>query len=221
MVTEIELSGELNTGIIPGGKLAVRLKQTWGDRATEYAETIEDTISLSREAIEDRCVTDPRVGDVFASTLERVVRVGDTFYRAALARLVSAAFDDAAIDEVEILADQITQLTPVDVRLLAAIYSDDAQPGQRVVLYYLDGSGPELANEQVEVALERLASFGFVERELRSQDPPEPIEQTVGSTRRRSTGFRDKFGQRVRTNWNATAWGVRAFELCLAHRRCE
>jgi hypothetical protein len=204
---ELEIGVELSTGILPGGTFTAKLRRTWDNRASALAAQLVDESGLSLEQIERVVLENDRLADVLANTSDRVVRVGDAFYRAALGRLVAAALrGDVAIDRAEELVDQLLTLDGSTVRVMAAIYGglEQARNDGRAVEVERIARAAGIAESELQVALSRLAAGGFVERTFdvqteipRSGDDPAESE--------------------VIAAYESTDWGRSAYEVCMRH----
>lgn len=127
--TEIELAVEIGTGLLPGGKLSAKVRRTWQQRSDDFKDQLLAGTKMSLEAIEDACLEDDRLADLFVRSVDRVTKVGDVFYREALGAAVSAALsENANVDDCEELIDQLLVLDATCLRILADAYEPSVCP---------------------------------------------------------------------------------------------
>lgn len=184
----------------------MRFKRTWKSRRNELVQRVQECAGIDDQQLADALEQDERLGDVYITAADRAVRVGDAFYREALANLVAAALDDATkIDVVEALIDRLVSLQVESVRLLYELYRPRAWPNHSLmisgVLRELRENGHP--TDRVEPALAQLEAAGFVEREWTVEVEVKEIDESADGD--------------VRIEYSRTDWGREAFKICLAH----
>ena len=135
-------------------------------RITRGGQLIEDAARhahVDAGTIGQRAIDDEGFGDVLLTAGERAITTGDPELRDTLARLVAAAFnDDAPIETVSFLLEQVAQLEPAHLRVLRAVsllpHTDGESPPYTVVVERRVNADPGLAA----ASLPRLAALGLV-----------------------------------------------------------
>jgi hypothetical protein len=175
---ELEFSGKFGLPEFKGfaAHLEARYKGTWKGRAEKFLDAIEES-GLDAHDFNERLDRDEQLRDILWVALDRAAHVGDPEYISSLGRLVAAACDEAAIDDVEYTTSQIVKLEPLQLRLLlmgfhyrsrasaAEVTREDADSyfNVEVSAFYqgvLARSNPAAAKQ----ALDGLESAGFLER---------------------------------------------------------
>jgi hypothetical protein len=209
---EVELFGEVGTGsLLPGGKFGIRVRRSWVSRREDLLGVVVSRSGKSLDELGEVFEQQEDLGDLYVSAAERVMRVGDSFYREALARLVAAAVDGSTpVDEAEALADRLVRLDVASLRLMFELYrprEDKRMPGvvrsdmsTAVVLREVQEAG---AAQLIDPALAQLEAVGFLEREW--------LVQTAAGE-----GGDDPQSE-VEIGYERTSWGRQAYEICLAH----
>jgi hypothetical protein len=204
---ELELAVEIGTGILPGGKFTATIRRTWQGRAAAFADDLVEQSGMTLKQIEEAVLQDERLADVVANASERVVRVGDSFYRSALGTLVAAALNnDVEIDRAEELVDQLIALDATTLRVLATIYehTDRARREFRAVaVEHIVRTSPIAVND-LDVSLARLAAGGFLDRS---------IEVDTAAASKND----DYAVSEVLWSYDTTDWGRFAYQTCLRH----
>lgn len=208
--SEIELAAEIGSGqFLPGGRLSVRYARTWKSRQQSFDKHVLETAGTALEELE-QALSDEKVGDLYFSALERAVRVGDSFYREALAALVAGVIDASTpIDIAEAVADRLVRLDVTSLRLLYEIYRHEFDPGHLPSLSHNSPSVAKILHDHpvgqrhlLEPGLAQLEAAGFVKRDIEVStsgaygvDPESDVE----------------------TSFERTDWGLRAYRICRLH----
>lgn len=202
---ELELSAEFGLPFWSplGAKVAARFKRTWEGRRDQYVQSVADHAGMTPDQLAQRCLNGDDLSDLVIAGSERVTKVGDAFYRDAVAKLVGRAFDqDVTLDEAEYLGNLLLTLEPLDVKVMRTAYASD-YAGTEVRLYDVQ-EALSLEVAIIKGAMARLAAVGFIEIRTR-------VDGRYG------VDLTPLPGEQVTTTWHTTGLGLRAASLCSLH----
>lgn len=205
---ELELAAEISTGaFLPGGRFAVRYARTWTTRQKAFDDHVLETANTTPEQFE-HALTNEHLGDLYFTAIERAVRVGDSFYREALAALVAGAIDTSTpIDTAQAIADRIVRLDVASLRLLYEIYRYEPDPSdlpslrlRTPTIARIAQDYPEKQRHLIDPALAQLEAAGFVRRDFNVT-----TDNDYGVDPKSETSF------------ERTDWGLWAYRMCRLH----
>lgn len=192
-----------------GARASVEFRRRWRGRQRAMVDEVASAARMTCDELVSAAADDEEAGDLLMRAIERSVEVGAADYRADLARVVSAAFeDDALIEECAYFGSLILRLEPADLRALrsaARTPSAEVMPDMEPHTF---PTGIQVTARQVAstltasvaltaTILERLRSFGFVYED----DPDAHWGQT-------------RFLEQDRRLWSVTELGRRVLRFC-------
>jgi len=157
-----------------GGRVALEFRRRWRRRQRAVLEQIAEGARMTPDELMAAAAENEEAGDLLIRALQRSVEVSSGDYRADLARVVSAAFEDEAlIEETAYITSLVLQLEPADLRTLRAASRTPSAEVIPDMEPHTFPSGIQVTARQVTsrvpasvaltaTILERLRSFGLV-----------------------------------------------------------
>lgn len=196
-----------------GAQASLAFRRRWRGRQRALVDDVASAADMTRDDLLAAAAADEQAGDLLMRAMGRSAEVGAEDYRADLARVVSAAFDDdALIEECAYFGSLILRLEPADLRALRAAartQSAEVMPDMEPQTF---PTGIQVTASQVATnvaasvgltasILERLRSFGLIYED----DPDTHWGQT-------------RFLEQDRRLWSVTELGRRVLRFCESGR---